>query len=370
MVRDVTVALPPRIGERDARCSAATAGAMEDALAEIAALDRAHGVDLAALGSVLLRTESVASSKIEGIASTMDDYARALHGSRASEPAVAMMAATEALDQMMGRVDRAEPIGIDLLIDAHRRLMRDDPRERAYAGRIRDVQNWIGGSDHSPRNALYVPPPPGLVSAYLDDLMAFVNRMNVPILAQAAVAHAQFESIHPFTDGNGRVGRALINVILRRRGATTAVVVPIASGLVGDRDRYFGQLTAYREGDPEPMMAELAAASLAAAHESRTTAQRLSGLPEQWRNVVGRVRRGSATDQLLAGLTAAPIFTVDEAAARIDAPLSGAYAAVERLHAAGVLRVLTPSRRNRVWGAADVLDELDDLGIRIAAATR
>ena len=99
--------------------------------------------------------------------------------------------------------------------------MQDDPGEVRYAGRIRDMQNWIGGSDYSPRDALYVPPPPETVEGYLDDLIRFANRNDLPVLSQAAVAHAQFESVHPFTDGNGRIGRALINAILRRRGATT-----------------------------------------------------------------------------------------------------------------------------------------------------
>ena len=107
--------------------------------------------------------------------------------------------------------------------------MRDDPGESAYAGRLRDMQNWIGGSDHSPRGALYVPPPPETVADYLADLLDYANRDDVPTLVQAAIAHAQFESIHPFTDGNGRIGRALINTVLRRRGATTRVVIPLAS---------------------------------------------------------------------------------------------------------------------------------------------
>ena len=81
---------------------------------------------------------------------------------------------------------------------------------------LRTVQNWIGGSDYSPRDALYVPPPPDTVHAYMNDLTEFANRTDIPVLIQAAIAHAQFESIHPFTDGNGRIGRALINTIFRR----------------------------------------------------------------------------------------------------------------------------------------------------------
>jgi Fic family protein len=108
------------------------------------------------------------------------------------------------------------------------------------------------------------------------DLIAFANRNDLPVLVQAAIAHAQFESIHPFTDGNGRIGRALINAILRRRGATTHVVVPLASALVAHRDRYFDLLNSYRDGNVRPLMASFADASRIAAVESRTTASRLA----------------------------------------------------------------------------------------------
>lgn len=367
---EVTVSLPPLIAAIDVGLPAESVVAMERALREITVLDRAHGSGLAALGSMLLRTESVASSKIEGVVASMDAYARALHGSKAVAAATSMVAATEVLDRLMSRVDSGKPITMDMLLDAHERLMRDDPDERECAGRVRDVQNWIGGSDHSPRNALYVPPPHDTVPGYLDDLMAFVNRRDLPVLAQAAIAHAQFESIHPFTDGNGRIGRALMNVILRHREATTAIVVPIASGLVANRDRYFGYLTAYREGDPGPMNSGLTAAALAAATESQQTALRLAALPDEWRDSIGRVRRGSATDQLLERLTVSPVLTADEAASQVEAPLSGIYAAIERLHSAGVLRPLTDRKRDQVWDAVAVLDELDDLGTRIAAAAR
>ena len=137
--------------------------------------------------------------------------------------------------------------------------MHDDALESAAAGELRTVQNWIGGSDFSPRGALYIPPPPETVPGYMDDLVTFADRSDMPALLQAAIAHAQFESIHPFTDGNGRIGRALINTILRRRGATTRVVVPLASALVARRENYFDALGSYRSGDLAPLAASLCA---------------------------------------------------------------------------------------------------------------
>lgn len=367
---EITVALPPRIATRTVPVDAPLVATIEAAIAEIVALDQTHGEHLDALGSVLLRTESVASSKIESVEASLDDYARALHGSRANTSATSMVAATRAIAALIDNTDRAGRLDTTALLAAHHALMSDDPAESRYAGRWRDVQNWIGGSDHSPRDALYVPPPPDTVDDYIDDLIAFANRDEESALAQAAVAHAQFESIHPFTDGNGRIGRALINAILRRRRVTTRVVVPLASALVAHRDRYFDLLGAYRDGEVRPLIESFADASRIAAAESRITASRLAGVPTDWQDMVGRVRAGSAAAKLLALLPAHPILTADDACTAIGASVSSVYAAIDRLHEAGVLRPLTDRKRDQVWGASLVLDELDDLGTRIAHAAR
>lgn len=366
----VQVSLPPRIANRDFWCPPALAVEMETGLQQIAALDAIHGQHLAALGTLLLRTESVASSKIERVEASVDDYARALYGAKSNTSAVSMADATEALDVLIHAVDGGQEVTLTSMLTAHQLLMRNDPAERGYAGRLRDMQNWIGGSDHSPRNAFYVPPPPETVDEYLDDLVLFANRTDLPVLVQAAIAHAQFESIHPFTDGNGRIGRALVNTILRRRGATSRVVVPLASALVARRDHYFEILGDYRRGHPEMIIAAFAAASNVAARESRATAERIAAFPDDVRRVVGTLRAGSATSRLVGELTAHPVFSAEEAEVLVGGSTSGVYAAITRLAGVGVLRPLSDRKRNQVWGVAAMLDELEDLGQRIAAAAR
>ena len=215
-------------------------------------------------------------------------YARALYGVRSNQSAVSMAAATVALEQLVASVDGGVDLTLDAVLRAHHALMHDDPTEAPYAGRLRDVQNWIGGSDHSPRNALYVPPPPETVRG----VHVRPTRIHAPCGHVDAGAggdrHAQFESIHPFTDGNGRIGRALINTVLRRRGVTSTVVVPLASALVARREAYFELLTRYREGDPTPLVSAFATSSRLAAQESRVTAARMAAFPEMWREAVGR----------------------------------------------------------------------------------
>jgi len=368
MLREVTVALPPRVAERGLVLDGTLTADLESATLEITALDR-DGEGLAALGVLLLRTESVASSRIELVEAGLDDYARALHGVRSNPSATSMVAATAALDELVGDVRPGGRITLEAVVAAHDRLMADDPVEGRYSGLLRPVQNWIGGSDHSPRDALFVPPPPELVGGYLRDLLAFANRDDLPALVQAALAHAQFESVHPFTDGNGRIGRALVNLVLRRRGTTTRVVVPLASSLVAHRERYFATLDAYRRGEVRPLLSSFAAAARIAAAESRRSAVRLAAIPGEWRDAVGPVRRGSAAAALLDALPAVPIVSSDDVEGLTGAPRSSVFAAIARLHEAGVLRPLTDRRRNQLWGAAAILDELDDLGRRIAAAS-
>lgn len=370
MLRQIEVSLPPHIARQRLDLPGVLTLILEDATREIVALDAAHADELGALGAILLRTESVASSKIERIEASMEDFARALGGSKENAAAVSMVAATDALDALLRSVDRSGRIEFTDLAAAHAVLMRDEPGERRQAGKVRTVQNWIGGSDHSPRGADYIPPPPEQVEDLMRDLIEFANRDDLPALVQAALAHAQFECIHPFTDGNGRIGRGLVNAVLRRRGITTQVVIPLASALVARRDAYFAMLDTYRMGNVLPIIQGFAQAALIAARESRETARRLKQIPEDWRERLGPVRRGSSADRLLAVLAETPVLSAEDAVELVGGSKSSVYEALARLSAAGVLENLTDRRRNQLFGAPDILAELADLDVRIGAAAR
>ena len=365
---EVIVTLPPLISSQPIALTGNQATAMESAVREVTALDYSNGHVLKALGLLLLRSESVASSKIEHIEASVDDYARALHGVKSNSSAVAMVYATDALTILIDRVHVGRQIELSSITEAHAVLMKSESDERGYAGQLRTMQNWVGGSDHSPRNALFVPPPPELVAGHMEDLISFMGRDDLPALAQAAIAHAQFETIHPFTDGNGRIGRALINSILRRRGVTERVVVPLATALVAHREQYFAALEAYRNGHLDPLLDLFASAALLSAHESRVTAKRLEEIPSAWADMVGKVRGGSTTSRLLTNLLDHPIISTDDAITLTGSTSSRTYAAVEQLAAAQVLTPLTTRVRNQIWGARMVLDELDDLASRVAHA--
>lgn len=369
-LREVAVSLPPKIASLSPSVPSAIAASMDEALREIAALDESHGAYLGSLSTLLLRAESVASSKIENENASIDDYARALHGVKSNSSATSMVASTKALDALIRSVQGGVAIQLSTIYRAHGILMADEHSESVHAGRPREMQNWIEGSNHSPRGASYVPPPARMVDAYMDDVLAFANRTDIGVLVQAAIAHAQFESIHPFTDGNGRIGRALINTILRKRGTTRRIVVPLASAIVARRQDYFDALTAYRNGDAGPIINAFTVGSSIAAQESRISASRLATMPEEWFALADSPRQGSAAAKILGSLLDEPVFSAEEVEERVGGATSSVYAAINKLHHVGVIRPLTSRTRNQIWVAASLADELDDLGARIAARAR
>lgn len=366
MLASVEASIPPMIADLDFLAPAATIVAAERALLAVAQADTDAEGHSAALSRFMIRTESVASSKIERITATATDYARALAGNRSNSSATSMVAASTALHALVTGVGDRGRFALDDLLAAHHELMKDDPVEASYAGRLRDMQNWIGGSDHSPRGALHVPPAPQRVAPLMDDLLAFLNRDDVPVMVQAAIGHAQFESIHAFTDGNGRLGRALVSAVLRRRGATVNAVVPLASGLLAKRDDYFAALGDYRRGAPTPLIDLFARSARAAAVCSRVSIARIKALPEEWANEL-RPRAGSAAATLISAFYDHPVMAAAEIEQRSGASEQQAYKAIIRLEEAGFVQEITGRKRDRVWVAAELLAELDELDRRIQA---
>ncbi len=368
MLREIEVSLPPDIATLDLRTSKVTGLAVVDATSAVASLDSGSGRQLAGLGSFLLRTESVSSSRIERVNATRNDFAKAVAGIKSSNAATTTFAAVTALESMISRAGASGEISLADLLEAHLLLMKDDWNEKMYAGRVRDIQNWIGGSDYSPRGAIHVPPPADLVEPLMDDLIRYANRDDVPAVVQAAIAHAQFESIHPFTDGNGRIGRALISATLRRRQLAKRTVVPIAAAMLADTSRYFSMVNDYRNGAADEFVNYLAESTSVAAEAAESSAEVLAELPGAWRDRA--TPRGGSTDEALIGkLLENPVVDVADVMALTGSSYNAANGACERLTDAEVLTPLTQRARHRAWMAADVLDEIDNMNLRLGGRT-
>ncbi len=356
LVTAVTASVPPRIAAAGWTPDVGTEQLLAHAAHALRVLDAEHGHALAGLSSLLVRTEAVTSSRIELEQATIDDVARASVGGRANPSATLVVRAGAAL----GRLAAIAPGGTiteSAVLDAHRVLMADDPVDGRYAGRWRDVQNWIGGGA-SPRLASYVPPPADEVPALMADLLAFAHRDDLHPIAQAALVHAQFASVHPFTDGNGRIGRALVAAVLRRRGLGLRVTAPVAVVLAAERDRYFGLLEAYRTGSVDDLVRDLAIAIGTVCDEATTTALLLAehrtwlatlGLPAALAHVLGHE----------------PFVSEDTLERLLPA---GIEPTVTRLCGVGVLLPLTARRRDRVWRVVGVAAELEAFVERVTDA--
>ena len=331
---------------------------------------------LEGLARFLLRAESVASSWIEGLAVGARRLARAEVALGSGRDAGDRLAAeivgnVAAMEVAVDLGSAAEPFGLQDLLELHRTLMSRSPTPD-IAGRLREEQNWVGGSWYNPCSAAYVPPPPEHLAPLVDDLLDYVNGTQHPPILQAAVAHAQFETLHPFADGNGRTGRALIHVVLRRRGLVPRFVPPVSLVLARRADGYIGGLVTFRHvgsaDGPERSEAlagwarHFADATIQAAEAVQRYSEMIADIAGRWRARLGRVRANSSTDLLLRALPGAPIITVASAAALTGHSQTSAGEAVNALASAGILCQRDLGRqRYRVFEAPEVLDLFGDV---------
>jgi Fic family protein len=354
-------AIPAPLAKVRITLEAGTALAIEAAATEVAHLDAVATFDLTALGGALLRSESVASSKIEHLAASHRDVAGTLIGASPYRGVAGLVARNvEAMSYAVGTTSSVPSLSVALILEIHRRLLSDDEHDREWIGKVREHQNWLGGSDDTPRGALFVPPRPELVSPLLDDLVRFADRDDLPILAQAAIVHAQFETIHPFVDGNGRTGRALVHVLMRRRATPRCAVVPVSTVLLADTDSYFDGLDHYRSGRLDDWIVHFARATTVAAQRGAALADDLRALRAEWHDDV-HPRQGSAPELLLDALVQQPVVDIDSARTTLPGTTdANIYKAIERLEAAGALEQISKGARNRVWAAPAVLALLEE----------
>ena len=357
-------AVVPRIAGVAIVLPSETAAVVEEAAADIARFDAELGGEIAPFAAVLLRSESAASSKIENLTASARAIAEAeLHGYAGHNASmiVANERAMSAAIALAGRIDG------DAILAMHAALLeRSNPD---IAGRWRDQQVWIGGGDLGPHGAAFVAPRHERVPAAVADLVAFVDRDDVPVVAHAALAHAQFETIHPFPDGNGRTGRALLHAHMRAKGLIRNVTVPVSAGLLTDIDHYFAALTRYREGDPIAIVEAFAAAALQAVANGRRLVDDLRSVREDWQERV-RARRDAAAWRVAELLLRHPVVNASLVAAEVGVAPQNTYRALRPLVDAGVLVEVTDRRRNQLWRAPEVLDALDGFAARASRRNR
>ncbi|MCC2591835.1 Fic family protein [Tessaracoccus sp. OS52] len=343
----------------------------------VRALDGPEADGLAGIARFLLRSEAIASSRIEGIAPSAQEVALAELGQSETIRGIGAQARMVANNMTIVRDATTELVDADSLtvehvVGLHRALLPEEPRHHG----LRKVQNWIGTSAWTPIGAVFIPPAPERVPELMADLVDYLNGAAHAPLIQAAVIHAQFETIHPFTDGNGRVGRALIHTVLARRGLTSRAVVPISLVLATLRDRYIAGLTTFRHTAPAGSAQASAAVNewletfVEAAHiavqQSERLVQQIAELRQSWqerltahRASVGlrpTPRAGSAVARLLRQLPEAPVTTATTLARILGTSFPAASSALDELRQAGILTTSSIERGAKAYVAREVLD--------------
>jgi len=357
--------VPDAIADLDVSLSGTLTGVISDAESAILQLNNLAHPALRPFARLLLRTESIASSKVEGLQVDARSLARAeadgpgrAVGSQVSE----ILSNIDAMEMAIERAALTSAISPADLITIHGSLLSSVRTD--IAGRVRTVQNWIGGNDYNPCGATFIPPPPECLSALLDDLCDFCNRDDLPPLVQAALAHAQFETIHPFEDGNGRTGRALIHIILRRRGLARDFVPPMSVVLARHRDAYLDGLISFRGADPSSWIEQFAVAAARSAQLASRYLDEVISLQDAWREELrasARLRADAAAWAVIDELPGLPVVTVATAVAATKRSKSAVSVAFEQLEGAGILVPLSANRRNRAWESAGLLDLLAGL---------
>lgn len=361
--------IPTPLADLRVHLEGTDAGLVSEAESAIRELNSAGHPALATLGHLLLRTEAMASSKIEGMQTGVRELARAettlQSGGKPGRTAQEVLANIHAMELALREAAAAKPFTTQQIAAIHRRLMEHAPNGARIAGTFRDTQNWIGGNDYNPCGAAFVPPPPQDVPGLLDDLAVAINDDVLPPVVQAALVHAQFETIHPFADGNGRTGRALIHVVFKRRGLAPRYVPPISVVLANAKDRYIAGLQSFHTEHIAGWLEQFAAAALRAARLAARYLNEVQALIATWRGKLNALpsapRADAAAWAVIEALPAHPMIDARGAGTAIGRAKPRVYEALEQLEAAGVLIPVSRAQRNRIWEAAGLIDLLEGL---------
>lgn len=351
-------AVPPYIAGLTTTLPADLVALSDDAGRELTRFDAEVGTLAAPFSTILLRTESASSSEVEKLTSSARQVALAEIGDATSGNANLVVGNVAAMKAAISLADELDPATI---LTMHRALL--EKSNPGIVGHWRDEQVWIGGGSISPHNAAFIPPHQDRVPELMDDVMSFSRRTDLPVIAQIAIAHAQFETIHPFPDGNGRTGRALVQGMLRAAGVTRNVTVPVSAGLLGNTEGYFRALTAYRDGDVRPIIETMSDAAFAAVANGRSLERDITAIAGGW-DLAVKARTDSSVHGLKALLLRQPIVTIAIVARSLGVSEPAADASVKKLVDAGILFQSTAGRRNRHWQATEVLNALDEFGAR------
>ena len=360
--------VPDMIAGRDPMLEPSCAASVARAQEALSALERAGSLtDTEPLARLLLRAEAVSSSRIEGLeipAGKLLEYEeldRLGVEHRLDSAEAQVLGNLHALIDGLSDIEPGHSFSTEGICKINCNLLANTRMESA-GGILRTTQNWIGGNRVNPVGAAYVPPEPELVPALMDDLVEFLNCTELPAVAAAAISHAQLETIHPFADGNGRTGRALVHGVLKAAGLARATVPPVSLVLATDRERYIANLAAYRtDGDACRLEAVngwieyFANACILACERATEFEAALERIRNGWLERTG-FRAGSAGRILVNALPGTPAISIKTAQVLTGHSYPAARSAVLALEAAGILHQSSKNRKSGIYVAQEVVD--------------
>jgi Fic family protein len=351
--------IPDPIAVFEPRLSAATSALSERAGAAVRELNASAStlLPLEGLARQLLRSEALASSAIEGLRLSHRKLARAeIEGQAGDFKAREVLGNTRAMEEATRIGSGKGEFTVADVQAIHWVLAIVPPLDR-IAGRLREEQGWIGGN--SPPRAAFVPPPHEHVPRLMSDLCHFMNRDDISPVAQAAIAHAQFETIHPFGDGNGRVGRCLIHVLFRRRGIAPTYMPPLSLALGAGKDTYIAGLEDFRADRVDEWVKQFARAVERAAEGAEAFSLQVAELQSEWVGRAEPMRADATARAIIERLPSFPTITaaiVEELTGRSRvAAING----LEHLAQAGILTRHRNQRKGDSWEAKELFGLLD-----------
>lgn len=309
-----------------------------------------------------VRREAVLSSKIEGTQATLGELLAAEAGAVVDRSPADLREVANYVVALEYGIERLKtlPLSLRLVRELHARLMEEGRRGQATPGEFRRSQNWIGLPGARLAKATYVPPPPGEMMDALGAWEKFLHDRSLPPLAQVALAHYQFEAIHPFLDGNGRVGRLLITLFLVERSILPAPLLYLSAFFEATRQDYYDRLRAVTERDEWAGWLEYFFNGVARqAEDALSRATRINALLDEWRRrVAGSPSRVPLT--LIDLLAENPFCTIKRIAERLEVAFTTAQRAVKRLESQAILVQVGGSKRDRVFCAKRILEILEE----------
>jgi Fic family protein len=309
-----------------------------------------------------VRREAVLSSRIEGTQATLGELLAAEAGAAVERSPADLREVGNYVVALEYGVERLRklPISLRLVRELHEKLMRGVRGDAATPGEFRTSQNWIGPAGCTLADASFVPPPPDRLMECLGAWELFLHDNSLPPLVHAALAHSQFEAIHPFLDGNGRVGRLMITLLLVAKGVLPAPLLYLSAWFEATRPEYYARLSGVTErGEWEEWLDYFLAGTVGQAEDALGRIQHIDTLLAGWRQKVAKAPT-RLPERAIDLFAENPFWTVNRLAQRLDVAFTTAQRAIDRLEAAGIVALEREAKRNRIYCARAILEILEE----------